>query len=48
MMKSKAKKQYVKWLSRENYPSFENAKNKGTSINIKAKKTVSRKLQNIV
>ena len=37
-MKSKAKKQYVKCPSRENYLAFTKAKNKCTSINKKAKK----------
>ena len=38
MIKSKAKNQYVKWPSRENYLAFKKAKNKCTSINKKAKK----------
>ena len=38
MIKSKAKRKYVKWLSRENYLAFKKAKNKCTSINKKAKK----------
>ena len=38
MIKSKAKKQYVKWSSRENYLVFKKAKNKCTSINKRAKK----------
>ena len=37
-MKSKAKKQYVKWPLRENFLAFKKAKNKCTSINKKAKK----------
>ena len=38
MMKSKAKKQYVKWPSRQNDLAFEKGKNRCTSINKKAKK----------
>ena len=38
MMKSKAKNQYVKWPSRENFLAFNKAKNKSISINEKAKK----------
>ena len=38
MMKSKAKKQYVKQPSRENDLAFEKAKNRCTSVNKKAKK----------
>ena len=37
-MKSKAKNQYIKWPSGENYLAFKKAKNKRTSINKKAKK----------
>ena len=37
-MKSKAKNQYIKWPSGENYLAFKKAKNKCTSINKKAKK----------
>ena len=38
MIKSKAKSQYVKWHSKENYLAFKKAKNKCTSINKKTKK----------
>ena len=38
MMKSKAKNQYVKWPSRENFLAFKKAKNKCTSINKNTKK----------
>ena len=38
MMKSKAKNQHVKWLSRENFLTFKKAKNKCTSINKNSKK----------
>ena len=37
-MKSKAKNQYVKWSSRENFLAFKKAKNNRTSINKKTKK----------
>ena len=37
MMKLKAKNQYVKWPSRENFLAFNKAKNKSTSINEKSK-----------
>ena len=37
MMKSKAKNQYVKWPSRENYLAFKRAENNCTSRNKKAK-----------
>ena len=46
--KSKARKHYVKWPSRENYLAFKKAKNKCTSINKKAKKTISRKVQSML
>ena len=38
MMKSKAKNQYLKWPSRENFLAFNKAKNKSISINEKVKK----------
>ena len=37
-MKSKAKNQYVKWPSRENFLPFKKAENKCISIDKKAKK----------
>ena len=38
MIKLRAKNQYVKWPSRENYLASKKAKNKCTSINKKVKK----------
>ena len=38
MMKSKAKNEYVKWTSRQNFLTFKKTKNKCTSINKKVKK----------
>ena len=45
MEKSKARKKYFKWPSRENYVSYENSNDKSNSFIKKAKKYFLRKLQ---